>query len=316
MGMRLCRYTYLAAVLAGVAVGHSVAAAAPSMFEAPGSSLASAAAVLDRASTRVRADFVRIAVEEIADAYLTETAWADTDSNAKQKRWRRATRAYVGELWAMVDALELGAEINFLAAPGDTLRVILRRGHEVRQFMVAGPRPAGRDALERRIVERLCAAGYCGGDLLAAAAPVAPPIVELSPVAGDGAPARSDRSINGDGLTCNASASRHTKLRTRACELLLGELRELAAALATVTTAGVTITWSELELLRGDSDAHRLRTGATSATLELALPALHQAQELMAGATPWLQTRVIGKVTVYEFVPPARLVYSPLVAAR
>lgn len=304
-------------------------------------SLASAAPELGRASAATRAAFVEAAVAELAAAHRAAArgkggkprARGANPKDNKQANWQRGAQAYIARLERAAAAARAGAPVRLVVDRGRLLRVVVGR-QPARQFIVTAPQAKGRPALERAILRRLCAVEGCESAALTAAkgeppltsvhitAPVraaapagqpAPPLtVHRAPLA----PRLVTTLPANDGLACAQDGVRHRVLYDNACKALLTDTRALLAALHAAARRGTVIDWRMPARPQARGETFELAVNGQGGTVQVKMPALGAAPELLVAILPWAEARLFGRARSLALQPPDYLVYSGVVAAR
>jgi hypothetical protein len=310
-------------------------------------SLASAAPELGRASAATRAAFVEAAVAELAAAHRAAArgkggkprARGANPKDNKQANWQRGAQAYIARLERAAAAARAGAPVRLVVDRGRLLRVVVGR-QPARQFIVTAPQAKGRPALERAILRRLCAVEGCEGQALTAArgeppltsvritapnggaAPAgqpAPPLTVYHPPPAPSPPPAprlvTTLSAN-DGLSCAQDGVRHHVLYDNACKALLTDTRALLAALHAAARRGTVIDWRMPARPQARGETFELAVNGQGGKVQVKMPALGAAPELLVAILPWAEARLYGRARSLALQPPDYLVYSGVVAAR
>lgn len=121
---------------------------------------------------------------------------------------------------------------------------------------------------------------------------------------------RSPTYASEDGLQCVYPDTRHLKLKQAACDAVLRDLRRLVGGLKAAQSRGTRIDWAALRVGPNglDKPAH-VALGPDGKTVDVELPMLCAAPELLPPLMPWLQARVRGDASVAEIPVPDGLSY-------
>jgi len=276
-----------------------LAIAAAADVELPLSRLNRIAVAISKEAEPVRADFARIAIDEMTAAHVTEAEHARQDARARKGdrrrellRWAAAVDDYAAELVAVAETLTPETAVDM--SIGHDNSVYLNIGG--RPVVVGTPRAREQSEFEQRIIARFCAAYRCE-DFVAGFEPAAdparargqPPSWSFSQYAG---PACS----TADGLELQFRTMQDLQRKREICARLVAELYQLLAAIDMEAGAGVRTDWNRVEI-RGSPNAeqHLVVLNAGGDTLQLALPGLAAVPEFLRRSLPWAAARVKGE---------------------
>ena len=299
---------------------------------------------LSTGSAVQRVEFVEAAVTELVAAHQVAARRAGKDAAPRGVRWAASTRAYIDTLNHAVTAARAGARVRLLADRDHNVRVIVGE-RPARQFMLTAPNGGDRGRLEQAVLRRYRARPPGDAGSLSSLAAVTPPppisatpaalattaelpqALELTVISGwvapvsvaPPAPPRSPVLVKilpagDDGLRCGHDAGRHQILYDRACANLLADTRALVQALHAAARRGVVIDWGLDARPVAVSASQELAVNRDGGKVELKMPSLALAPELLQDILPWAQARLGGVSPPLTLTPPARLIYLQPIA--
>ena len=271
--------------------------------ERPAYRLDQLAAQLGDAPQALRADLARIVLSEMAAGYAAEAAHARREiqrghTDRDLRRWAGAVEGLARELaaraQAVTDSTPIRATLN-----RDNSVTLLVDGQPV---AVSGPRIDDQAGLEWRVMERFCDLHPCD-TLITQFADTAPPAPAAEPAlhwsfGGETGPLCSSR----DGLEFRFHTSDDLRRKREACSRVVGELQTLIAELQRYKANGPRLDWDALAIHTLPArDRQRVELSKAGDSIQVYLPALAAAPDLLTLLRPWLVAKVNG-------LPPPQVV--------
>lgn len=264
---------------------------------------------LETAHYGPRADFARVAMDELILAYeqvLEARALATKSLGGKTdlRQWRTAADEFLSQLYVTRTRLEQGADVQLVLGPDGTVVLFVGR----QPVVVSGPNARDTDALQRNVMARFCAIHSCPALTRVYAAGAQPAeFAHFSPqneAHWSFADGRHPSYVTEHGLRFVFDDIRGRERKEQVSRQLAAELQDVVRALQTVAWAGETITWQDLQLLpRQHGELERVVYSRAGASLSVSVPLLARAPVLWREAMPWVQARVQGgdySVTLWQ----------------
>lgn len=273
--------------------------------------MASLMGALEIADYGQRADFARLALEEVITAYeqvLDGSTMAVRSLGGKSdlRRWRAATNRFVTQLQDARWRLEQGADVQMNLGPDGTVVLFVGR----QPVLLSGPDAADTERLQRTVVAQFCAMYSCaamqengGGQ------PV------LTQAAGDHWSFDQDRRpafVLGGNISFLFASISQRPYKERLSRQLTSELHTVAEELRSAARAGRRVHWQQLQLLpRRDGSLEWLQLNDGGTSLSLSAPLLSTRPTLWREALPWLRAQALGEDYALTFWNADALLRSP-----
>lgn len=255
-----------------------------------------------------KAEFARVALDEMAFAFLEEAQRAREEppdpkkprnEEKDPKKWAASTDAYANRLMELSESIVFGATVDVRVAQEGTV-ILLINGHNV---IVSGPRFDKPEILEQRIRERICLDASC-----------------LQLASSSPAPA-SDRRIGGrwshehtdapvfsasNGLNFLFEDNRNLAGKERACLAVAQELESVIRTLKDMMWRQAPIDWDAIAIVNDPAAAtQKLLVNRNGDAVHLPLPQLARTPYVLQSALPWVRSQAEGSYREhYVQLPP------------
>ncbi|MYM61756.1 hypothetical protein [Pseudomaricurvus sp. HS19] len=281
-------YRSFFAALALCAGGVTATAAAPAADP-----FASTVAALQGADPQWRADFARIALTQLAEAYIHEAELALTDPKltpGERRRWSRGVEQYGNQLLFLQMDIEAGQEVNLYMAPATG--AVLEAGGQ--QVVLTFPRPRQQLVYEQTVLEQYCQLRDCSQLAPGSALPASPR------TDGSVTPLWSFTEAGGrcsyDGLKLQFSRGGNLSEQRQFCHALLVEVMALVNELIRQQQYGVHIDWLRLSVTAvRQGEEHAVRLNSSGDSVLLPLPVMAGLPQLLPRLHPWLAGKSRGE---------------------
>ena len=316
------RHAMLAIVVVVLQSLPGAARAAGIQYDAAAMPLVAVAKSLAESPSEYRAEFARIALEEMANAYDEEVAKAQAqvanppakksktkpDREAERKarielaQWAASTSDYAQRLRAMSQGIGDFTDVTVVVEAHDQLRLVFNG----QSIIVSGPRIDKPGPLNQRIVERFCFIYPC--DTAAEdTGPAASGTADTSAASGgyysnvDASPsghwsfAQNQRPtyITASGLHFTYDDTSNLKDKEQRSLDLAADLDLIARTLKALRQQGTLIEWNHLRLeSTGEGAREKIVLNAHQDSVVISLPALSQAPTVWQSSLPWLRQQV------------------------
>ncbi len=282
-------------ILAAALCGAVTAGAAPASSE-----FAYFADALAGAGYGERADFARVALDEVIASYeaVADDAAGPVRSISGKtdlRRWRAATRNFVDQLRDLRWRLDRGADVQLNFGADGILVMFIDR----RPVLLSGPSAASSGLLQQTVMAQYCGFHECAtGPAAATASPRVPNLSDANAVDAHWTFAQNRRpsfvTEAGFRFVFTSISDRATK--ERLSRQLSGELRQLAGALRTAAQSGRSLDWQQLRVLpRRNGSLEQVVFDQRGERFPLSLPLLARTPALWRETLPWLRAQVEGQ---------------------
>ena len=244
----------------------------------------------------LRADFARIAINELVTVYAREAQHARHDiqqgsSDRDLWRWVTAVEGLASELEAIAGTVTPATPVEVVIDQTGSVYLII----DERPLLLGGPVPGEQASLEYRMVERFCNLNLCSElylDINIERQQTTPGHLEpqwsFSQQAGPSCGTR-------DGLEFQFQDTSNLKKKRDACARIINELDTLASRIASEVASGTRIDWNSVTIRpHPEKEQHKVILNNAGSVLWLSLPTLASNQNLLRMVRPWLVARVGG----------------------
>ncbi len=250
-------------------------------------------AALQDADAQWRADFARIALAQLAEAYTHEAELALTDPKltpGERRRWSRGVEQYGNQLLFLQMDIEAGLEVNLYMAPATG--AVLEAGNQ--QVVLTFPRPRQQLAYEQAVLEQYCQLYDCSQLSVAAAVPAPPrPAGSVTPL---WAFTEAGGRCSYDGLKLQFSLGGNLSEQRQLCQALLAEVAALLDELTRQQQYGVYIDWPGLSVSAvRQGEEHAVRLNSSGDSVLLPLPVISGLPQLLPRLHTWLAGKSRGE---------------------
>ena len=254
------------------------------------------------------ADFVRIALEEMAGLYEEEARRSGTSKAGKSisYRWTDTTMTYANDLYRAADKIDEAVSIDIAIDDTGELMIVI----DGRPYLVSSPVLDKPLLLDQRIIDRVCQEISCAAqspEQLHAENRRAI-IIDADWVITAGRP---PEYVTSDGLHFVFSDLHNRSAKQIACLKLIKELELLAGSLRDAAAKGVTMDPDQLTIqsLYGSYD-YRVRLNQFGDTIYIKLPELNHAGDWITQLWPWLHAQLEGLKIEHYLQADAMLSYT------
>jgi hypothetical protein len=281
-----------------------------------------------------RAEFARIALEEMANAYDEEVVRAQEQvANPPQKRkkrrtdpaaerkarrelanWAVSTSDYAQRLRDMSRTIGDFTDVTIVVEAHDELRLVFNG----QSIIVSGPRIDKPGPLNRRIVNRFCFIYPCDTVVPQATAAGSDAEADSNSTAGyysnvDAPPSghwsfaqnRKPTFITPNGLRFTYDDTTDLKEKEKRSLALADDLALVARTLTALRRQGTRIDWDRLSLVpTGEGTREKIVLNAHQDSVVISLPALAQAPTIWQSSLSWLHQQVDPDAATTQPVPP------------
>lgn len=271
------------------------------------SPLARLAATLVDADLLRRAEFARVALEELALDYAAEAAQA-TDRRGGG-RWSAQTARYADELSALATRIESASAVDIELDPSGIVNLIV----DGQRVILSGPRLDDPYRYELAVLAAWCELEPCDqaqerlpptgeeppeglaqADGVGTPGPDAQPFLVLPEGHWSFQQARGPTWVGPHGLSFAFGSAEDLRAKAKLAERLTLELLALADALRQAQAVRGALDWSAICLLAEEGGRQGVGLGEGSRLL-LPLPLLARTPALWEQVRPWLRARVEGR---------------------
>ncbi len=247
-----------------------------------------------------RADFARVALDEVIASYeaIAEDAAGPVRSiggKTDLRRWRAASQDFVNQLRDLRWRLDRGADVQMNFGADGVLVMFIDR----QPVLLSGPNAAASDLLQQTVMAQYCGLHHCVTG--PAAATPSSSVANVS-VANDAdahwtfAQNRRPSFVTEDGLRFVFTSISDRATKERLSRQLSGELQQLARALRTAAQSGRSLDWQQLRVLsRRSGSLEQVVLDNRGDRLSLSLPLLARTPALWRETLPWLRAQAEGK---------------------
>lgn len=263
--------------------------------------LTALAASLENADYGERADFARLALDELIASYrevLDIRAGSPPTLGGKGdlQRWRAATSGFVSQLRQARWQLERGAQVRMTTGPDGTVALFVGR----QPVLLSGPDPKRTELLQRSVVSRFCTEHPCTqmqARTGSTSGTVAAAVVAAGRADDDAhwsfAQDRRPSYVTASGMRFVFDDISDRGEKERLSRQVSGELFRLADALRTAAWDGRRLEWDSLQLRpRAHGSLEQVMLNRRGDRLDLSLPTLAAAPGVWREALPWLRKQV------------------------
>lgn len=298
-----------------LATGNKTSTAKPAQHKAPRSLLGGSSEEFVALARRVisgtegeRAEFARIALEEMAAAFQQEAERAletkpdpskPVDKDHDPHKWAAGTNAFAGRLFALADAVSTGATVDINIEQEGTV-ILTVDGSAV---IVSGPYIDKPQIIEKRITDRVCLDPGCQSLATADYGFGSGTIGGRWSFSDTNAPV----FVANNGLNFLFEDKNNLAEKERACAELGAELDNVVQSIKNLLWQHQTVDWSALAVREDNMDATEqiLRVNKNGDFVKLSLPRLVKAPYVLQSAMPWVRSQVEGHmVQHYVQLPP------------
>lgn len=245
-----------------------------------------------------RADFVYIALEQLAASYQQEADKARQNAHhsgsqykiKRTQKWAASVERYARSLSLQASTIDTESSIR-IASNGDKKALIRVDGQSI---IVTSPTPSGQRQLEHTIAERFCQFHHCQNIAVydpSAAGKQAAIRWSFQP---QGPACRS-----GDGIQFEFDNMSRLGDKKQLCQQLASELQNIANHLSQLYRIGNNIDIDKLSIqASGQQGESTITINGLGQSIQLSLPSLSQRREIFMIAKPWLRARYEGRDAV------------------
>ncbi len=282
-------------ILAVALCGAVTAGAAPAS-----SDFAYFADALSDADYGERADFARVALEEVIASYeaVAEDAAGPGRSiggKTDLRRWRAAARDFVNQLRDVRWRLDRGADVQLNFGADGVLVMFIDR----QPVLLSGPNAAASGLLQHTVMAQYCGLHDCATGPAAAAAFSRLPTLRDAHAADAHwtfAQNRRPSFVTEEGFRFVFMSISDRAAKERLSRQLSSELRQLARALRTAAQSGRGLDWQQLRLLpRRNGSLEQVVFDDRGERFSLSLPLLARTPALWRETLPWLRAQAEGQ---------------------
>ena len=254
------------------------------------------------------ADFVRIALYEMAGLYEEEARKAGASEAGKSLsyRWTDTTMTYANDLYRVADAINVNTVMDVAFDDTGELMIVI----DGTPYLLSSPVLDKPLLLDERIIARACQEISCDAQSLEQPQGINKRtiIIDADWVITEDKP---PEYVTIDGLHFVFKDMRNRSGKQTACLKLIRELELLAGALKDAVMTGVPMDMDQLTIqsLYGSYD-YRVRLNRFGDTIYIKLPELHHVPDWATQLWPWLRAQMEDRKTEHYLQADTMLAYT------
>jgi hypothetical protein len=247
--------------------------------------------IMQQGTAQDLADFVKVALYEMAGLYEEEALRQDTGKGRdgfQFARWRNQALDFATSLYHAANSIDVDTPIEVEIDSTGELQMLVNG----QPYILNSPQIAKPHVLDERIINRLCSMRYCDPALLAVqeARFKRTIIIEAAWDIREGEP---PVYMTKDGLYFLFTDLENRSKKQIALLKIIKEIKFIAATLKDAKAKGVPLEWESISIkpFLGSYD-YRIALNPFGDTVYIHLPELHQVRDWQVEFMPWIRARV------------------------
>lgn len=250
--------------------------------------------IIQQGTRQDLADFVKVALYEMAGLYEEEAMRSDTSSTRggfQFARWRNQALDFATNLYQAANNVDITSDIEVEIDSAGELQMLI----DGKPYILNSPQIAKPHILDERIINHLCSVRYCDPELLAVQQNQFKRTIVIEAV-WDIKAGEPPIYSTSDGLNFLFTNLENRSKKQIALLKIIKEIKFIAETLKDAKAKGVPLEWESLSIkpFFGSFD-YRISLNPFGDTVYIHLPELHRVHGWQEKFMPWIQSRVEGQ---------------------